>query len=340
MQTDSTGDTTLTRRRRAVVAGTGSSLPAKVLDNAALERMVETSDEWITTRTGIKERRIISDGESTATLALQAAKSALASAAIEASELDLIICATITPEMVFPATACFVQTWLGNSSCCAFDLTAACSGYAYGIATAAAFIESGGAETALVLGAETLSTITNYQDRTSCILFGDGAGAVVLRSEEDSDRGVLYSSLYADGGGWQTLSCQAYGSRNPVGKKLEDDSQVYMSIKGRETYQLAVRRIVELIDEACEKCGIALQDVAMIIPHQMNARIIESVVKRLNVPNDQIYVNIDKCGNTSSASIGIALDEAVRNGQLKAGDLVILVAFGAGLTWAVNVIKL
>lgn len=326
--------------RRAVIAGTGSAVPERVLSNADLEKMVDTSDEWITTRTGIKERRIISNGESTATLALQASRRALEQARITGDQLDLIICATITPEMVFPSTACFIQHGLEATGCCAFDLAAACSGLTYAVATAASMIETGQVNNALVLGAETLSTITNYQDRASCILFGDGAGAMVLRGESNTDRGLLYSSLHADGSGWRTLSCRAYGSRHPVGRALEDEADIYMEVRGRETYQLAVRRIVEMIEEAYRHQGISTDDIALIVPHQMNARIIESVIKRLRLPEEKMYVNIDRYGNTSSASIGIALDEAIQRGRAKQGDLIILVAFGAGLTWAVNLIRL
>ena len=326
--------------RRAVIKATGSALPDKILDNADLEKMVDTSDEWITTRTGIKQRRIIEKGESTATLSLQAARQALQRAHVHPDNLDAIICATITPEMVFPSTACFVQDGLNNHNCCAFDLAAACSGFTYAITHAAAMIETEKMKTILVLGAETLSTITDYTDRSSCILFGDGAGAVLLQAEQNSTRGVLYNSLHADGGGWETLCCQAYGSRHPVGKPLDQKNKIYMWIRGRETYQLAVRRIVEMVEETYRKCGISNDDIALIIPHQMNARIIESVVKRLNLPPEKMFVNIDKYGNTSSASIAIALDEAITNDHLKTGDLIILVAFGAGLTWAVNLIRL
>ena len=328
------------RARRAVVQGTGSAVPSKILDNAALEEMVDTSDDWITSRTGIKQRRLVSNGQSTATLALQAAKAALKAAGLRGQELDLIICATITPEMVFPATACFVQEGLGNNSCCAFDLAAACSGYTYAISMAATMITSGQYEKALVMGAETLSTITDYTDRASCILFGDGAGALVLQAEENTDRGLLYSRLYADGGAWETLNCKAYGSRHPVSKELVDPNLVYMEIKGRETYQLAVRRIVELVQDTYAQCGLSNDDIALIVPHQMNLRIIESVVKRLDLPAEKMFVNIDRYGNTSSASIAIALDEAIRGGRARRGDLIILVSFGAGLTWAVNLLRL
>jgi 3-oxoacyl-[acyl-carrier-protein] synthase-3 len=328
------------RTRRAVITATGRSLPEKILDNADLEKMVETSDEWITTRTGIKQRHIAVNGETTASLSLQAARQALDTAGMDGNDLDLIICATVTPEMVFPATACFIQDGLKNNHCCAFDLSAACSGFTYGMAVASNFITSGQCQNALVIGAETLSTIVDYSDRSSCILFGDGAGAALLTAEENSNRGLIYSSLHADGGGWETLSCQAYGSRNPVGKKLDDGKMIFMDIRGRETYQLAVRRIVEMVNEACDVCSISKEDVDLIIPHQMNARIIESVQKRLDYPFEKIYVNIDKYGNTSAASIAIALDEAIREGVAKKDDLIILVAFGGGLTWAVNLIRL
>ena len=326
--------------RRAVIRATGSTVPEKILDNAALEKMVDTSDEWITTRTGIKQRRIISDGESTATLAIRAAKNALAKTNLQGEDLDVIICSTITPEMVFPATACFVQQALNNNSCCAFDITAACSGYVYGISIASTMISAGQINNALILGAETLSTITNYKDRSSCILFGDGAGAVLLEAEKNTTHGVLYNRIHADGSGWEALSCLAYGSKYPASRGLDDKNKVYMHINGRETYQLAVRRIVEMIEEVYQTCGICNDDIAMIIPHQMNLRIIESVMKQLALPKDKMFVNIDKYGNTSAASIAIALDKAILNRHLEQGDLIILVAFGAGLTWGVNLIRL
>ena len=326
--------------RRAVIKATGSALPEKILDNFDLEKIVDTSDEWITTRTGIKQRRIITANETTATLAAAAARQTLQRAGLSPADLDLIICATITPEMVFPATACFVQDALQNKNCSAFDLTAACSGFIYAVAVASSMIQTHQVNNALVLGAETLSNITNYQDRASCILFGDGAGAALLQAAENTTRGVLYNSLHADGSGWETLSCRAYGSRFPASKKLDDPNSIYMDIRGRETYQLAVRRIVEMVEETYDRCGIGNDDIKLIIPHQMNARIIESAVKRLKLPEDKMYVNIDKYGNTSAASIAIALDEALQNGRLKEGDLIILVAFGAGLTWAVNLIRL
>ena len=327
-------------RFRAVVAGTGSAVPVKILSNEDFMKFVDTSDEWITTRTGIKTRHIAGDGETTATLAAEAARRALADAKMEASEIELIITGTITPEMVFPATACFVQEMIGAVNAWAFDLSAACSGFVYGLSIAQQFISSGRYKSALVIGAETLSRITDYTDRGSCILFGDGAGAVIVKAAETGSMGLMYSTSFSDGRGWTSLNCTAYGSRNPVSKPLQDPKQVFMNIQGREIYQLAVRRIVELVNECLEKCDLDINQIKMFIPHQMNARIIESVGKRLKFSDDQIFINIDKYGNTSAASIPIALDECRRLGKLQKGDIILLVAFGGGLTWGANVIQL
>ncbi len=328
------------RRLRALIAGTGSCVPDKILTNEDFTKIVETSDEWITTRTGIKTRHIAGDGETTATLSAEAARRALKQAGMAPEELELIIVGTVTPEMVFPSTACFVQDMIGACNAWAFDLSAACSGFVYGLSIAQQFLSSGRYRTALVIGAETLSRITNYKDRGSCILFGDGAGAAVLKASDSGSMGVMYSTSFSDGSRWEALKCQAYGSRNPVGVPLENPDLVYMDINGREVYQTAVRRIVELAKECLEKCDLQVEDIAMFIPHQMNARIIESVGKRLNFTDDRIFINIDKYGNTSAASIPIALDECLRSGKLKSGDIVLLIAFGGGLTWGANVIQL
>jgi 3-oxoacyl-[acyl-carrier-protein] synthase-3 len=324
---------------RAVITGTGSALPAKELSNDDLAKMVDTSDEWITTRTGIKTRRIAADSETTAQLSAIAAQNALANAGLSADQIDLIVVGTITPEMVFPSTACFVQDAIGAKNAWAFDLSAACSGFVYSLAIAEQFIAGGRYQNALVIGAETLSKITDYTDRTSCILFGDGAGAVVLQRSQNGDKGILYSTMAADGSGWTSLNCQAHGSRFPASKQLDDPKKIYMTINGREVYQLAVRRIVDTVNECLDKCGLTINDVAMVIPHQMNARIIESAAKRLSIPDDRVFINIGAYGNTSAASIPIALDECIRGGKIKGGDIVILVTFGAGLTWGANVIK-
>jgi 3-oxoacyl-[acyl-carrier-protein] synthase-3 len=324
---------------RAVIAGHGSFAPEKILTNEDLATMVDTSDEWISSRTGIKKRHITGPDESTAYLATEAAKRALAEANLDGSELDIIIVATITHEMIFPSTASFVQSDLKAKNAFVFDLCAACSGFIYGLAVAQQFIENGQYKNALVIGAETLTKITNWNDRSSCILFGDGAGAVVLKRSDDGRKGIIYSSMGADGDNWKALRCRAYGSRYPVGSELEDPDMIYMQIRGREVYQQAVRKIVESVTECLEQCNLTLDDISMIISHQMNARIIESAAKRLSLPDEKVFVNISEYGNTSAASVPIAFDECVRLGRLKRGDIFIFVAFGAGLTWGANVIE-
>lgn len=329
-----------TPKRRAILVGSGSCLPEKKLTNEDLMSIVETTDEWITTRTGINTRRIASDNETTATLSTEAARRALEDAKMAADEIELIVLATITPEMVFPSTACFVQEMIGAHNAWAFDLSAACSGFVYGLSIAQQFVSSGRYQNAMVIGAETLSRITNYEDRGSCILFGDGAGAVIVKAANSGPQGIMYSTSFSDGSGWTSLNCPAYGSRYPADKPLDDPSMIKMYINGREVYHTAVRRIVELVNECLEKCDLDVEDIAMFIPHQMNARIIESVGKRLKFTDDRIFINIDKYGNTSAASIPIALDDCRKQGKLKSGDIVLLVAFGGGLTWGANVIQL
>lgn len=323
----------------AVIAGTGSFLPAKTLTNEELAKIVETSDEWIVTRTGIKTRHVASDGETTATLATEAAKNALANANLGPMDIDMLMVATITPEMGFPSTACFVQDAIGAKNAWAFDLAAACSGFVYGLSIAQQFICSGRHKNIMVIGAETLTKITNYEDRGSCILFGDGAGAVIVQGRKGGPKGIVYSCASADGSGWTSLNCKAYGSRYPADKPLEDPKAIYMTINGKEVYHLAIRRIVEMVNECLEKCNLTVEDVDVFIPHQMNARIIESVGKRLKFRDESIFINIDKCGNTSAASIPIAIDDCNRQGKIKPGDIVLLAAFGGGLTWGANVIQ-
>jgi len=324
---------------RAVITGYGSFAPAKTLTNEELAKMMDTSDEWITTRTGIKVRHITTDNESTAFLATEAAKRALAEANLDASDVEIIIVATITPEMVFPSTASFVQRTLGAKKAWVFDLAAACSGFVYGLSIVQQFIESGRFKNALVIGAETLTKITDWTDRTSCVLFGDGAGAMVLEQSDDGRRGILYSTMHSDGNRWEALNCQAYGSRHPASRQLDDPKKIYMQISGREVYQQAIRRIVETVNHCLDKCNLTVDDIAMLISHQMNARIIESSAKRLNLPDEKVFLNINEYGNTSAASVPIAFDDCVRKGKIKRGDIVVLVAFGAGLTWGANVIE-
>ncbi len=324
----------------AVIAGTGSCMPEKQLTNDDLTKMVETSDEWITTRTGIKVRRIAAENQTTASLSAEAAKKALQQANVSAEDVELIIVATVTPEMVFPATACFVQEQLGAKKAWAFDLSAACSGFVYALSIAQYFVIAGKYDNVLVIGAETLSKITDYKDRKSCILFGDGAGAALVKKGGlNGSRGIFYSTSGSDGTGWSSLNCPAYGSKYPVDKPLENPSYIYVQINGREVYQLAVRKIIETIEDCLTNCNLSADDINLFIPHQMNARIIESVAKRLQLPDEKVFLNIDKYGNTSAASIPIALDECVRGGRVKKGDIVLLVAFGGGLTWGANVIE-
>jgi 3-oxoacyl-[acyl-carrier-protein] synthase-3 len=321
------------------IIGTGSYLPEKRLTNDELSKMVDTNDEWIVQRTGIRERRIAGLGESTATLATAAARKALAAANLEAGDLDLIVCATISPEMTFPSTACFVAAALGLNSTPAFDVSAACSGFIYALETGSNFVKAGRYRNVLVIGAETLSRITDYKDRSSCILFGDGAGAVVLQQCNDPRRGLVYTSLHADGNGWEMLCCHP-GSRHPVNDAMLADRGQYMKIKGREVYKFAVLRFEELIEDAMRKCELTPSDIKLIVPHQVNQRIIDSAMDKLGLGPEKAFVNIDRYGNTSAASIPIAFDEAWRAGKITPGDVIILVAFGAGLTWANAVLRI
>lgn len=325
---------------RAVIAGTGRCVPEKQLTNEDLTKMVDTSDEWITSRTGIKVRHLAADNQTTAFLATEASRKALQHAGVPAEDVELIIVATVTPEMVFPATACFVQEQLGAKKAWAFDISAACSGFVYALSIAQQFVTGGKYDNVLVIGAETISKITDYKDRKSCILFGDGAGAaVVKRGDSNGSRGIFYSTCGADGSGWPSIHCPAYASRFPVTRPLENPNSIYVQINGREVYQLAVRKIVETVENCLTNCKLEINDINLFIPHQMNARIIESVAKRLQLPDEKVFINIDKYGNTSAASIPIALDECLRGGRVKKGDIVLLVAFGGGLTWGANVIE-
>ena len=323
----------------AIIAGTGSSLPEKRLTNDELAKMVDTNDEWIVQRTGIRERRIAGPGETTASLGTAAGRRAIEAAGIEPKDVDLVLCATITPEMVFPSTACFIGAELGIPGAAAFDMSAACSGFIYGITTGANFIKAGQYRNVLVIGAETISRITNYKDRASCILFGDGAGAVLLQRDNDPKRGLIYSTLHADGTGGDVMKCTP-GSRFPVCETMIAEGGHFMQIKGREVYKFAVTKFEELIREAMRACELTPDQVKLIVPHQVNQRIIDSAVEKLGLPKEKAFVNIDHYGNTSAASIPIALDEAWRAGKLSQGDVVVFVAFGGGLTWANAVVKI
>jgi 3-oxoacyl-[acyl-carrier-protein] synthase-3 len=326
--------------RYAHVVGWGMAVPEKVLSNDDLAAIVETSDEWIVARTGIKERRIASERETTATLGLRAAQNALEIADVLPTELDLVICATSTPEYVFPSTASLIQSWLGASHAGAFDLSAACSGFVYGVQMATQAIRSGSIDTALVLGAETMSRVMDWTDRATCILFGDGAGAVVLQAS-DVEGGVLSAVLRSDGSGADLLTIPSFGSidvdnvpllplEHPMGK-------MYMA--GSEVFKFATRVISESIPEALEIAGVSMKDLKLIVPHQANARILQAAARALKLDENLFMTNVDRYGNTSAASIPIALCEAIEKGRVQPDDHIAFVGFGGGLTWAAMVVK-
>jgi len=325
----------------AYISGSGSCVPQRRLTNADLEKLVDTNDEWIVQRTGIRERRVVSNGESTVTLALQAAQKALENAKISADDLDLIIVATLTPELITPSTACLLQEKLGiKRHIGAFDMGAACSGFVYSIATASQFIQTGAYKNILVVGAETLTRIVDYTDRGTCILFGDGAGAVVLSATEDSTRGIQAFELGADGMDGEMLYVPAGGSRLPASAETILNRQHYLKMNGREIYKFAVHQMTNSLKKAMEACNLTAADVKLVVPHQVNQRIIDSATEKMGFPKDKVFVNIDRYGNTSAASVPLALDEALRAGACGTGDWIIMVAFGAGLTWASATVKL
>lgn len=325
---------------RAAIAGLGAAVPESVMSNADLEKIIDTSDEWITQRTGIKERRIVGPDESTATLAADAARAALADAGRTPEDLDLLIVATVTPEILFPATACFVQEALGVSGLPCFDLSAACSGFVYGLTVGSQFIESGMYKNVLVIGADTLSRVTDYTDRGSCILFGDGAGAAVLGADDSGDRGVMYNVLHAEGSGWDYIHVPAGGSRHPASEGTVREKMHTIRMRGRDVYKFAVDKMQWLLGDCMAACDLTPDDVDLVVPHQVNIRIIQSATSKYNFPIEKVYMNLDRMGNTSAASVPLALEEAVRSGRIGPGSTVLLVAFGAGLTWAGSVVKL
>jgi 3-oxoacyl-[acyl-carrier-protein] synthase-3 len=324
--------------RSVGIVGMGSSVPDKRLTNADLEQMVDTSDEWIRTMTGIHERRVAEDGTATSDYSVKAARLALERAGLQPNDLDLIIVATITPDFPLPSTASIVQNALGADKVPAFDLAAGCSGWVYALATATSFIRSGIYNNVLVIGADLLTRFTNWTDRATCILFGDGAGAAVVAPVEDGC-GMLDFELGSDGSGWQLLGIDAGGSRNPCTHEDLDQHRDKMHMEGREVFKFAVKIQGEAIERVLAKCGMSPSDIDLVVPHQANIRIIESAVKRLGLPQDKFFVNLQNYGNTSAASIPIAIDEALAAGKIKKGDTVIVVGFGAGLTWAAGVMK-
>jgi len=325
----------LTRSR---IISTGSYLPEKVLTNFDLERMVETSDQWITERTGIKERRIASGKQAASDLAYEASKIALERADLKAKKIDLIITATVTGDMPFPSTACFIQEKVGAKNAAAFDINAACSGFLYCLYVADSFIRSGMHKKILVVGTEVLSKITDWKDRTTCVLFGDGAGAVIIEPTEE-DRGIISMSINSDGSMWDLLHMPAGGSKQPASRESVDNKLHYIKMKGNETFKFAVRTLENLVLKILKENKLDPSQISLLIPHQANLRIIQATADRLGLPMDKVLVNIDRYGNTSAASIPIALDEAVMTGRIKDGDYILLEAFGGGITWASALIK-
>jgi len=324
--------------RTCSIISVGSYVPEKVITNADLEKMVETSDEWITTRTGIKERRIAAETEYTSDMAAKAALLAMQRGNITADQIDLIIVATITPDMMFPATACLVQNKIGARRSAAFDVEAACSGFIYALEIGQQFIMSRTYETVLVVGAEKLSTIVDWKDRNTCVLFGDGAGAAILQHRTDA-HGLLTACMGAEGDKAELLCMPGGGSRCPATAESVASGLHFLRMDGKETFKNAVTAMCTAGKEALRRCEIDISQIKCVIPHQANRRIIDAVGERLGVQPDQVFVNLDKYGNTSAASVAIALDEAVQQGRIQRGDLVLLVVFGAGLTWAAAVIE-
>ncbi|KFN50425.1 beta-ketoacyl-ACP synthase III [Arenimonas composti] len=317
------------------IAGTGSALPEKIVTNADLEKMVDTSDEWIATRTGIRQRHVAGEGETTSTLAELAARRAMEAAGVTAAELDMIVVGTTTPDIIFPSTACLLQHRLGANGCAAFDVNAACSGFIYALSVADNFIRAGSKKTVLVVGAETLTRMLDWSDRGTCVLFGDGAGAVVLKA--DTEAGILSTHLHADGGKKELLY-------NPVGvsagfRPEEKNAGVRVLMTGNEVFKHAVKALDAVVDETLAANGLDKSDLDWLIPHQANLRIIEATAKRLQMPMDRVIVTVDRHGNTSAGSVPLALDEAVRSGKVERGQLLLLEAFGGGFTWGSALIR-
>lgn len=312
---------------RSRITGTGSYAPKKILTNDDLAKMVDTSDEWITERTGIKERRIAAEGETTSDMAVKAGKKALEMAGIGPGDIDTVIVATVTPDMDFPSTACFVQHKLKADKAASFDIAAACSGFIYALSVADGLIKSGHSRYVLVVGAEIFSRITDWTDRNTCVLFGDGAGAVVLAGTKEK-KGILSTHLHSEGSSWKLLCCSR-----------EENEKAFIKMHGNEVFKVAVRALENVALEALEHNGLKGDDIDWFIPHQANERIITATAKRLGVPMEKVYMNLHRYGNTSAASIPLALDEAVRDGKVREGDLILLDAFGGGFTWASALVR-
>jgi 3-oxoacyl-[acyl-carrier-protein] synthase III len=322
------------------ILGMGSAVPERAVTNADFEKRLDTSDEWIRERTGIRERRIVGPGENTLTLAAGAARAALADAKLTPADLDMIVVATCTPVTPVPATACWLQAELGCGPIAAFDVSAACSGFVYALVTATCMLNAGLYRRILVIGAEMMSSITDMEDRTVCILLGDGAGAAIIAPAEDATSGLYAHCLGADGSGAQMIWVPAGGSGEPSSLKTVNERMHYLKMKGREVYKFAVVKLQEMILSTVAAAGISINDLALIVPHQSNLRIIESAAQKLGLPPEKVAINIDRLGNTSAASIPLAMDEAWRAGRIKRGDWILLAGIGAGLTWGTALLRL
>lgn len=323
-----------------MIRGMGSALPARVVTNADFEKTLDTSDEWIRTRSGIRERRFVEPGENTLTLSTTAARAALDSAKMTPAELDMILVATCTPAYPLPATACFLQAELGCRHIPAFDLSAACSGFVYGLVSGACLMHGGGYRNILVIGGETMSSITDFEDRTTCVLLGDGAGAAIITPADNDTSGLYDQALGADGGGAKFIWVAAGGSAEPTSAKSVNERLHYMRMKGRDVYKFAVTKMQEVLASTLKRTGLSVDDLKLVIPHQSNLRIIESAAEKLGLPESKVAVNIDRYGNTSAASIPLALEEAWRTGQVGPGDWVLLAGFGGGLTWGTALLRM
>ncbi len=329
----------MSQKIRAGFLGTGSYLPEKILTNKDMEKIVDTTDEWIVTRTGIRERHVASENQATSDLATEAGKKALADAGLKASDIDLIIVATITPDMPTPSTACLVQSKLGAAKAAAFDVSAACSGFVYGLSISKAFVESGMYKHILLIGAEKLTAFVDWKDRASCVIFGDGAGAAVIGPVEAGKREILSSFMVANGNDADLLKIPGGGSRNPSSASSLEQGMHYLKMQGKETFKVAVKVMEEATLEALRLANLNMDQISLVIPHQANLRIIQSIGERMKIPAEKMVVNLDRVGNTSAASVIVALDECVRTGRLKKGDAIVLVAFGAGTTLASAVVQ-
>lgn len=326
------------KKRHANIIGVGSYAPEKVLTNADIEKIVETSDEWIRTRTGISERRIATKNQSTSDLAYEAAVRAIEDAAINVADIDLIIVATVTPDMLFPSTACFVQQKLGAKHAAAFDISAACTGFIYALSIASSFIESGQFKNILVIGSEVFSKFVDWEDRSTCVLFGDGAGAAILQATEE-DKGILRTHIHSEAEHTDLLYLPGGGSMHPASPATLEGRLHFVKMKGNEVFKIAVNTMVDSAHHIIEQCDISPDDIKCVIPHQANIRIINAVSKRLGINEDYVYVNVERFGNTSAATVAIALDEVIKGKKIQTGELMMLVAFGAGFTSGSIILK-